>query len=319
VLLSNIAGDLWDWVAGVFTRIGDVSVYWLALALVLKAGESAFIGLGWRNILHAAYPNARLSFKTAWGASQGGTAINAVAPAQAGTATMIGIFRASIPGSSVAGLATATVIQSLFFTVVSVLLVINVAIFRPRTVSKGSPSNETGGFFASHPILIPIVAVVVIVALYFLWPRLKPRLVSTWHKIKEGAAIFRDRRRYVKEVGLPSAASFCCRIGVNVVFMAAFGIPITVFTVFLVASSHTLSQVFAITPGGVGQTQALDVATLRPYASSHDIAAFSITQDSVITIWNVVLGVIVMLWAFGFTQMKEMMKRRGRSPAVSVP
>jgi len=319
VLLSNIAGDLWNWVAGVFARIGHVSVYWLVLALVLKAAESAFIGLGWRNILHAAYPNAQLSFKTAWGATQGGTAINAVAPAQAGTATMIGIFRASIPGSSVAGLATATVIQSLFFTVVSVLLVINVAIFRPRTVSKGSPSNETGGFFAAHPILIPIVAVVVIVALYFLWPRLKPRLVSTWHKIKEGAAIFRDRRRYVKEVGLPSAASFCCRIGVNVVFMAAFGIPITVFTVLLVASSHTLSQVFAITPGGVGQTQALDVATLRPYASSHDIAAFSITQDSVITIWNVVLGVIVMLWAFGFKQMKEMMRRRGQSPAVSAP
>jgi hypothetical protein len=46
----------------------------------------------------------------------------------------------------------------------------------------------------------------------------------------------------------------------------------------------------------VGQTQALDVATLRGHASSGDIAAFSITQDSVMTIWNVVLGVIVMLW-----------------------
>ena len=43
---------------------------------------------------------------------------------------------------------------------------------------------------------------------------------------------------------------------------AAFGIPITAFTVFLVASSHMLCGVFAITPGGVGRTQALDVATL---------------------------------------------------------
>jgi uncharacterized membrane protein YbhN (UPF0104 family) len=228
---------------------------------------------------------------------------------------MIGIFRASIPGSSVAGLASATVVQALFFTVVSVLMVIGVAVFRPRTVSQGSPSNETGGFFAAHPILIPIIVVLAIAVLYFLWPRLKPRLLSTWHKVKEGAAIFRDRRRYAKEVGLPSAASFCCRIGVNIVFMAAFGIPITAFTVFLVASSHTLSQVFAITPGGVGQTQALDVATLRPYASSHDIAAFSITQDSVITIWNVVLGVAVMIWAFGFRQMKEMVRKKGKSPA----
>jgi uncharacterized membrane protein YbhN (UPF0104 family) len=315
MLLANVAADLWDWVAGVFARMADISIYWLVLALALKTAESAFIGLGWRNILHAAYPNSGLSFKTAWGASQGGTGLNAVTPAQAGTATMIGIFRASIPGSSVAGLASATVVQAAFFTVVSVLMVIGVAVFRPRTVSKGSPSNETGGFLAAHPILIPIIVVLAIAVLYFLWPRLKPRLLSTWHKVKEGAAIFRDRRRYAKEVGLPSAASFCCRIGVNIVFMAAFGIPITAFTVFLVASSHTLSQVFAITPGGVGQTQALDVATLRPYASSHDIAAFSITQDSVITIWNVVLGTAVMAWAFGFRQMKEMLRRKGKSPA----
>ena len=67
--------SLWHWTAGVFGHIADVSVYWLVLALALKTAESAFIGLGWRNILRAAYPNANLSFKTAWGASQGGTAI----------------------------------------------------------------------------------------------------------------------------------------------------------------------------------------------------------------------------------------------------
>jgi hypothetical protein len=80
----------------VFGRIGDVSPYWLLLALALKTGESALIGLGWRNILRAAYPRSALSFRTAWGAAQGGTAINAVTPAQAGTAAMIGIFRTSI-------------------------------------------------------------------------------------------------------------------------------------------------------------------------------------------------------------------------------
>ena len=308
-------GHLWNWVAGVFGRIGDVSVYWLVLALALKTAESAFIGLGWRNILRAAYPRARLSFKTSWGASQGGTAINAVAPAQAGTAAMIGIFRTSIPGSSVAGVASATVVQSVFYTVVSVLMVIAVAVLRPRTVSKGSPSNETGAFFASHPILIPIIAVAIVGVLYFLWPRLKPRLLGTWHKAKEGAAIFRDRRRYLREVALPQGASYGCRIGVNTVFMAAFGIPVTAYTVFLVASSHTLSQLFAITPGGVGQTQALDVATLRRYASSSDVAAFSVTQDAVITIWNVVLGLVVMLWAFGWTQVRQLLSKEGRKQA----
>lgn len=314
--MAGLLAQLWDWVVGVFGRIGDLSFYWLLLALLLKTTESALIGLGWRNILRAAYPQAELSFKTAWGASQGGTAINAVTPAQAGTAAMIGIFRKSIPGSSVAGVTSATVVQSLFFTAVSVLIVICVAIFRPRTVSKGSPSDESGGFIASHPVLVAVVVVVAVALLAHFWPRLKPRLLSTWHKAKQGAAIFRDWRSYAVRVALPSAGSYACRIGVNVVFMAAFGIPITAFTVFLIASSHMLSGLFALTPGGVGQTQALDIATLRGHASSGAIGAFSITQDSVMTIWNVVLGLIVMLWAFGFGQMRTLLSRKGRQAQV---
>jgi len=307
---------LWHWTAGVIEHIGDVSVYWVVLALALKTFESALIALAWRNILDAAYPKAKVPFKTAWGASQGGTAINAVAPAQAGTATMIGIFRASIPGSSVSGVAAATVVQSLFFTAVSVLMLIGVAISSTHTVSKGSPGDETGNFFASHPVLVPLVVLLVLAVVAFLWPRLKPRLTTEWRKIKQGAAIFSDRSRYLREVALPSGASYCCRIGVNVVFMAAFGIPVTVFTVFLVASSHMLSGLFAITPGGVGQTQALDVATLRGHAASGGIAAFSITQDAILTIWNVVLGLIVMLWAFGFDQVKGLLWRHGDAQPV---
>jgi uncharacterized membrane protein YbhN (UPF0104 family) len=290
---------LGSWVAGVFQRIGEVSPYWLVAALALKTCESAFLGLTWRNILRAAYPQSGLSFKTAWGASQGGTAINAIAPAQAGTAAMIGIFRTSIPGASVAGLTSATVVQSAFFIVLSALMVIGVAASRPHTVSKGSPADESSGFFASHPLLIPLIVLALLVVGYFVWPRLKPWLAKEWRKAKKGAAIFSDWRRYAREVAAPSTASYACRITVNVIFMAAFDLPITAFTVFLVASSHMLSGIFAITPGGVGQTQALDVATLSRYAPTKSVAAFSITQDSILTIWNVVLGIAVMLWAFG--------------------
>lgn len=77
-----------------------------------------------------------------------------------------------------------------------------------------------------------------------------------------------------------------------------------------------LSGIFAITPGGVGQTQALDVATLRGHAATEDIAAFSITQDAILTIWNVVLGIIVVLWAFGFRTAKNLFFRRGEQPAA---
>jgi uncharacterized membrane protein YbhN (UPF0104 family) len=315
-----VLADLWDWVAGVFGHINDISGYWLLAAIALKTAESALIGVTWRNILRAAYPRSGLTFKTSWGASQGGNAINAVTPAQAGTAAMIGIFRTSIPGSTVAGITSATVIQTLFFTVLSVLMVIGVAITRPRTVSRGSPSDETSSFVVEHPFLTALGVLAAAVLAVVVWRRLKPRLVDLWHKAKAGGAILRDWRRYGLEVAVPSALSYACRIGVNVIFMAAFSIPITAFTVFLVASSHMLSGLFAITPGGVGQTQALDVATLRGHAPTEDIAAFSITQDAIMTIWNVLLGIIVMLWAFGYTAAKNLVfkkKQPADAPAVA--
>jgi len=316
VVAIALLGNAWHWVEHVAARVADISPYLLVLALALKTAESALIGLVWRNILRASYPQGGVRFKTAWGASQGGSAINAVLPAQGGTAAMIGILRARVPGSTVSGLAVATVVQSIFFNVVSVLMVVAVAVLRPRTVSKGSPSNETAGLLRSHPWLVAAAVLVVMLVLRILWPRLKPRLLAEWSKAKQGAHIFRDLQVYLRDVALPSAGSYCCRIGVNVVFMAAFQIPVTLFTVVLIASSHMLSQLFAITPGGVGQTQALDIATLRRYATTHDVAAFSITQDSVITLWNVVLGIVVMLWAFGFRQMKALLPRRAHEPAT---
>jgi hypothetical protein len=124
---------------------------------------------------------------------------------------MIGIFRTSIRGSTVAGVTSATVVQSLFFTGLSVLIVIAVAIFRPRTVERGTPSDETGGFVAEHPFLVAVGAVVVVVVAVALWRRLKPRLLEFWNRAKAGGAILRDWRRYARQVALPSAASYACR------------------------------------------------------------------------------------------------------------
>jgi hypothetical protein len=74
--------------------------------------------------------------------------------------------------------------------------VICVAVFRPHSVAKGSPSNELGDFFSAHPAAIAITVLVVIPLLWFLWRRLKPRVLDQWKKAKQGAAIFRDWRRY---------------------------------------------------------------------------------------------------------------------------
>jgi hypothetical protein len=59
-------------------------------------------------------------------------------------------------------------------------------------VSKGSPADESGSFFASHRYVIPLIVVAALIVLRLLWPRLKPKLLNKWHKAKQGAAIFSD-------------------------------------------------------------------------------------------------------------------------------
>ena len=302
---GTVLGDVLDWVGRVFGHIGDVEVYWLVLALALKTGESALIGLTYRNILRASYPRSKVPFKAAWGGSAGGTAINTLVPAQAGTAVMIGIFRTVVPGSSVAGLTTVFFVESAFFLVISVVMLFALGVLGPHALSRGSPSDEAGGFLSQHTFVVPLAIVVLLVVLRVLWPRLKPRLLAEWRKARQGAAIFADWGRYAREVALPSLGSYCCRLGMNAVFMAAFGVPVTVFTVVLVVSSHVLSGLFKLTPGGLGQTQAVDVLALHRYAAADTVTAFSVSEGSVAMLWNVVLGVAVMIWAFGFGQMRE--------------
>jgi len=54
---------------------------------------------------------------------------------------------------------------------------------------------------------------------------------------------------------------------------------------------------------------------LPPEQPSDDGA--SVAQDSVIIAWNIVLGVAVMLWAFGYTQTKAMLTKNGRKQAAA--
>ena len=43
----------------------------------------------------------------------------------------------------------------------------------------------------------------------------------------------------------------------------------------------------------------------------------TITQDAVMTIWNVILGVAVLVWAFGFRAARQMLFHRGKDQPES--
>jgi len=73
-----------------------------------------------------------------------------------------------------------------------------------------------------------------------------------------------------------------------------------------VAGGNSLANVTSFTPGGVGVTQAWNVASLQGVASSQDATAYSVAQQLVGTAWNIIYALILMVWAWGWGGGKQL-------------
>jgi uncharacterized membrane protein YbhN (UPF0104 family) len=84
-----------------------------------------------------------------------------------------------------------------------------------------------------------------------------------WDRVKQGLAILRQPRRYVREVAAWQGLGWLCRFGAFWFFLEAFGIGGSVSSVMLVMSVQAIATIVPFTPGGAGAQQALLVATLE--------------------------------------------------------
>ncbi len=64
-------------------------------------------------------------------------------------------------------------------------------------------------------------------------------------------------------------------------------------SVFLVIASKTLANAVQVAPSDIGTTEALLVIALRDYADASTDRAFSLAKTSILTVWNMVFGVVV--------------------------
>src|SRR5262249_46081096 len=95
-------------------------------------------------------------------------------------------------------------------------------------------------------------------------------------------------------------AAWVANLVVVVVFMAAYAIPITFHSVMSVVGSDSVANTVSVTPGGVGVTQAFNVAALSDVTDSHTATAYSVAQQLVSTAWSLLMAIVLMLWVFGF-------------------
>src|SRR5205085_7899871 len=136
--------------------------------------------------------------------------------------------------------------------------------------------------------------------------RFWPHVVAWWDKAKEGGAILGHRSAFLGRVFLPSFISWAAGLAVVAVFLNAYGIPVSFDTLMHVAGGNSLANVTSVTPGGVGVTQAWNVASLQGVASSTDATAYSVAQQLVSTAWCILFALILMIWAWGWGGGKQL-------------
>jgi hypothetical protein len=67
--------------------------------------------------------------------------------------------------------------------------------------------------------------------------------------------------------------------------------------------------VTSVTPGGVGVTQAFNVASLKGVTTTANATAFSVTQQLIMTAWNILVALVLVVWAFGWTGGKSLVEQ----------
>lgn len=303
--------DVVGWLDDVWKNIEAMPPIYIVAAIVLKTAESSLTAVSWMYVLRSVYPRQQVTYKLALGAYQGGVAINAVVPAKAGTWTMLGLFRLYIPGSKLAALLSAFAVQSLAFAVFSIVNYIVLIVAHPDGVD-----TETGflkdawDYIGTHTALFILILVCAGLLIFVAVRAYSAKIKSLRTQLLDGGAILHTPGRYATHAFLPAFLSYVCRWGYTGIFMAAFDIPVTFYTIFLVIAANSLAGAVAVTPGGVGTTQAINVAVLRNYAPADVVTAFSLAEGAVLTVWNIIFGLIVMSWAFGWSETKTLVRER---------
>jgi hypothetical protein len=96
---------------------------------------------------------------------------------------------------------------------------------------------------------------------------------------------------------------------VIVVFLAAYGIPITFGSIMAVLGSNQLANILSLTPGGVGINQAFNAFALEGYTDSTTATAYSVGQQLVTTAFNVLFALILVCVVFGWSGGSTLIKQ----------
>jgi Lysylphosphatidylglycerol synthase TM region len=211
-----------------------------------------------------------------------------------------------VQGATFPGILGGYVVQKIFYLVIGTLIYIY--LFSQVAGSFDFQFGNERDAISNHPVLtIGIIAAGIFLVVFLLrifWAWVK----KMWAKAVEGAAILTDFRAYVKYVLLPQMGGYAAKVMVIIVFLAAYGIPVTFGSVMSVLGSNQLANILSFTPGGVGVNQAFNTFALSSYTDDTTATAYSLGQQLITTAFNAGFAIVLLCVVFGWSGGSKLVK-----------
>jgi uncharacterized membrane protein YbhN (UPF0104 family) len=302
--LANLLGwDVRGWFEALWDTITTITPQYLIVAVGAGFVQTTATAFGWWAILRYGFPRAEVRWRQVWAAYAISVALNGILPANLGTLVMLVMFTTLISGATFAAILGGYAVQKIFYCVIGAVPYLYLFL------SVGGSFDIRFGFVQDHPWAFGIALVGGAALIWFLIRSYRTRVSRWWAEAKDGGAILGRPRAYFLEVFLPGLLSWIAMLVVIGAFLAAYSIPVTFDTLMRVVAGNSIANVTSVTPGGVGVTQAFNVASLQGVTSSANATAFSVAQQLVMTAWNVIVALALGVWAFGWSEGKSLVER----------
>ena len=305
IVVISAAADLlgWDirgWFENLWDTITQISAAYLVAAVALKTVQTSLTAFAWYAILRYAYPTT--SFRVVLACYATSVALNGFLPANIGTFVMLLMFTTIIAGATFSGVLGAYVVEKIFFTFIGAFTYLYLFL------SVGGSFDIKFAFVHERPWATAILLLGGAFLIYLLLRAFWPRVVHWWDDAKEGGGILSEPRKYFIRVFTPSLLGWIASLGVMAVFLAAYHIPVSFDTLMRLCGGNSIANVTSVTPGGAGVNQAFNVASLNGITDATTATAYSVAQQLVMTAWNIIFAILLVVWVFGWTGGRELVE-----------
>jgi uncharacterized membrane protein YbhN (UPF0104 family) len=300
-----------------FRNLAEIGWGYMAIALVFALGLQLSRAHAWANALRAAYPGGRVSESRVIASFLVGAGMNGLLPAHGGDALKVVLAKRSVRDSSYPAVVSSFASLSPFDMAAGALVLLYAITqgLLPATPRLPHLPAFDIAFWAGHPGLLVLAVTLLAIGAIVLFAVLARRVEAFWQRLRQGLAIFREPRRYLREVAGWQAVGWVCRFASFWFFLEAFHIGGSFSNVLLVMSVQAISGALPFTPGGAGAQQALLVATLAG-PSRASVLAYSVGQQVAVMVWSLAIAVLALVFVFRIYDWRHLLDE-GRAARAS--